>query len=380
MSSIAVRPYMEALEQIVTQIVEPNAAAVDEEGTYPRAAVKAFAEAGILGLISAKEVGGLGEGHRAAAAVTERVAQACGSTSMVLCMHFAAVAVIEKFGPEALRREIAAGRHTCSLAFSEQGSRSHFWAPLSTAEERAENGKVALNANKSWVTSAGEVDSYVWSSRPMIADGLSTLWHVPANVDGLRVNGSFNGLGLRGNCSFPMKAEDVVIEKVAMLGEDGAGFDIMLSTVLPYFQIMSAGCCIGFMESSTRKAAEHATRSRLEHMGESLADLPVVRANLAKMRLKTDMVRSLLRDTLDAMETGREDAMLRILEIKAAASDTSIEVTDLAMRVCGGAAFRKESGVERHFRDARAATIMAPTTDVLNDFIGKVVCGMPVFG
>ena len=47
---------------------------------------------------------------------------------------------------------------------------------------------------------------------------------------------------------------------------------------------------------------------------------------------------------------------------------------------CGGAAFRKEVGVERHFRDARAATIMAPTTDVLYDFIGKAMCGMPVFG
>ena len=54
-------------------------------------------------------------------------------------------------------------------------------------------------------------------------------------------------------------------------------------------------------------------------------------------------------------------------------------VTDLAMRVCGGAAFRKEVGVERNFRDARAATVMAPTTDALYDFIGKAVCGLPLF-
>ena len=56
-----------------------------------------------------------------------------------------------------------------------------------------------------------------------------------------------------------------------------------------------------------------------------------------------------------------------------------IAVLDLAMRVCGGAAFRKEVGVERLFRDARAALVMAPTTDVLYDFIGKAVCGMPLF-
>ena len=97
------------------------------------------------------------------------------------------------------------------------------------------------------------------------------------------------------------------------------------------------------------------------------------------MQIKTDMVRGLLLDTLDALESGRPDTMLRVLEIKAAAGETATEVTDLAMRVCGGAAFRKEVGVERNFRDARAATVMAPTTDVLYDFIGKAVCGLPLF-
>jgi len=49
------------------------------------------------------------------------------------------------------------------------------------------------------------------------------------------------------------------------------------------------------------------------------------------------------------------------------------------MRVCGGAALRKDVGVERFFRDARAAGVMAPTTDALYDFIGRAVCGMPLF-
>jgi alkylation response protein AidB-like acyl-CoA dehydrogenase len=71
--------------------------------------------------------------------------------------------------------------------------------------------------------------------------------------------------------------------------------------------------------------------------------------------------------------------MLRVLEVKAAAGDAALEVTDVAMRVTGGAAFRKDVGVERHFRDARAAAVMAPTSDVLYDFIGKAVVGLPLF-
>jgi alkylation response protein AidB-like acyl-CoA dehydrogenase len=66
-------------------------------------------------------------------------------------------------------------------------------------------------------------------------------------------------------------------------------------------------------------------------------------------------------------------------EVDAAAGEPADEVLGLAMRVCGGAAFRKEVGVERCFHDARAAGVMAPTTDVLYDFIGKAVCGMSLF-
>ena len=64
---------------------------------------------------------------------------------------------------------------------------------------------------------------------------------------------------------------------------------------------------------------------------------------------------------------------------KASAGETANEVLDTAMRVCGGFAFRKDVGVERYFRDSRAAGVMAPTTDVLYDFIGKAVCDLPLF-
>ena len=370
--------YLSILEPIAVEVIRPAAVEIDQTGAFPRAALQALGKAGLLSLVSAPEVGGMGQGLRAAAQVIERVAQECASTAMVLCMHYAGTAVIEAHGPQEIRREIAAGRHITTLAFSERGSRSHFWAPVSSAASH--NGTVNLEAAKSWVTSAGEADSYVWSSRPLGTEGASTLWLVPANSAGLTIAGAFDGLGLRGNASSPIIAKNVSLARSAMLGTDGGGFDIMMSIVLPYFQIMNAAFSIGTMEAATTKAARHVSGTKLEHIGNSLSDLPTVRAYLSRMRIKTDMARALLLETLNALENNREDAMLRILEVKAAAGETSTEVTDLAMRVCGGAAFRKDVGVERNFRDARAATVMAPTTDVLYDFIGRAVCGMPLFG
>ncbi len=368
----------DTLDGIVNDIVAPAAEEIDRSGAFPREALEALGRAGLLGLISSPDVGGLGESHRAATLVVERLAAACASTAMVVCMHYAGTAVIEAHGPVAIREAVARGEHVTTLAFSEKGSRSHFWAPTSTAIQA--DGGVRLDALKSWATSAGQADSYVWSSRPLASEGQSTIWLVPAKTEGLSIPFQFNGMGLRGNHSSPVTAEGVVVPIENMLGADGDGFNVMMGIVLPYFQLMTAGFSVGTMEAATTKAAQHVTGTKFEHLGQSLADLPTVRAYLSRMRIKTDMCRALLLDTLVALEGGREETMLRILEVKAAAGEASTEVTDLAMRVCGGAAFRKEVGVERHFRDARAATVMAPTTDVLYDFIGKAVCGLPLFG
>jgi len=370
--------YRAALERIIQDIIAPQAVELDRTGAYPRAALQALGEAGLLGLISSPEVGGLGYAHRAAVEVVERLAQACASTAMVVCMHYAGTAVIEAHGPRELRAAIASGNHLTTLAFSESGSRAHFWAPLSTATRTAEG--IRLDAQKSWATSAGQADSYVWSSRPLAAAGLSSLWLVPGNAAGLAIPAPFDGLGMRGNHSSPVTATGVLVSETALLGEDGQGFEVMMGVVLPYFQLMISAASLGITEAAVQKTIQHLTSTRLEHLQQTLNELPTNRMYLAQMKIKADQLRTLLADAVSALETGRADAMLRVLQSKAAAGETATEVTSLAMRVCGGAAFRKEVGVERNFRDARASVVMAPTADMLYDFIGKALTGLPLFG
>jgi alkylation response protein AidB-like acyl-CoA dehydrogenase len=97
------------------------------------------------------------------------------------------------------------------------------------------------------------------------------------------------------------------------------------------------------------------------------------------MRLMTDCARAHLATTLDAVEAGGAEAQQLVLEIKASATETAVAVTDVAMRACGGAAFSRQLGLERQFRDARAAVVMAPTTDQAYEFLGRVLCGMSLF-
>jgi len=370
--------YLQELEAVVNDIIAPSAPATDRDSVFPRAAIRALGEAGLLGLVSAKDVGGLGLGLAEAAQVVERIAKACPSTAMVVTMHYCGTTVLEKLGNDATRRDIAAGRHLTTLAWSDTGSRSHFWAPVGTA--RLEGDVAVLDGSKTMVTSAGEADSYVWSTGPAAAEGASTLWQVDSRLPGLSEPKFFDGMGLRGNRSSPMLAKSLQVPASAMLGADGGGFDTMIGTVLPVFATLIASCSIGLMEASLEASCAHVSGNKLEHLGSTLADLPTIRAYIARARIRADMARTLRDDTLGALAAGRPDAMLRVMEVKVAAAEAALEVTDTAMRVCGGAAFRKDVGVERYFRDARAASIMAPTSDVLYDFIGKAVCGMPVFG
>lgn len=368
--------HLDALRRVVDDVVVPTAAEVDREGTFPEAAVTALGEGGLLGLTTAAEMGGGGKGLREATEVVEGLAHHCGSTAMVVLMHYAAVPVIEAYGPAHVRRAVAAGRHLTTLALSEAGSRSHFWAPLGTASE--EDGYVRLDAHKSWVTAATHAHSYVWSSKPMAADGPMTLWLVPSDAEGLSRPDPFDGLGLRGNASMPVHASGVRVAVDAMLGDDGAGLDIGLALVLPAFLVMSAGFSLGIMEAVTAETGAHLSSTRLAHLDQTLAEQPILRHGYARMRVETDRTRAFVLDTLAAVEGGRADAMLRVLEVKAAAAESAVEVTDQAMKLCGGAAFRKELGIERRFRDARAARVMAPTTDALLDFVGRALSGLPL--
>ncbi len=100
--------HLEKLEPVVAEVIAPSAAEVDRTGVFPRAAMDALGQAGLLGLVSAVEVEGMGQGHRAAALVVERTARECASTAMVVCMHYAAAAVIEAHGRRGVREAIAA--------------------------------------------------------------------------------------------------------------------------------------------------------------------------------------------------------------------------------------------------------------------------------
>jgi alkylation response protein AidB-like acyl-CoA dehydrogenase len=199
-------------KEIADRVLAPAARQNDKEGRFSSEAVAAFGPSGLLGMMLPAEVGGSALGPRTFAAVVATLAEADASVAMVYLMHVSAAATIVAARPSAAvaptLKEIAAGRHLSTLAFSEAGSRSHFWAPVSRARRNAAG--VHITAKKSWVTSAGHAQSYVVSSLAPEATGPtdSTLYLIPTGARGLSVAGPWDGLGLRANASAPIAFDD----------------------------------------------------------------------------------------------------------------------------------------------------------------------------
>ena len=370
--------------EIASNVIAPQAAANDREGRFSLDAVRALGESGILGLLLPTTVGGSQLGPEDFAQVTAILAEADPSVAMVFVMHILAAGAIAA-APDgahlrAVLEEIAHGRHLSTLAFSEIGSRSHFWAPVSRAERNGAG--VRISARKSWVTSAGHAQSYVVSTQSPNAVGPteSTLYLVLADAKGLSVAGAWDGMGMRANAAAPMTLDRCVVGPGMQLTRDGGGFAAMQEIVLPLFNLGSAAVALGICRAVVSATTDHLKHARFEHLGASLGEsLPNLRAQLATMQIQTDGLAARIDDVVRHLTHPDDLTVLRVLEVKAAAGEAAIDVTSLAMRTCGGAAFSKHTGIERFFRDAHAGVVMAPTADVLRDLIGKALLGLPLF-
>jgi alkylation response protein AidB-like acyl-CoA dehydrogenase len=363
---------VEGLDRVV-DVAAANAHDVDRDARFPEETVGALAATGLLGLTIPEASGGTGGGPAEFLEVTRALASRCASSAMIYLMHVCAAQVTLAGGGESSDaiRGMASGERLGTLAFSERGSRSHFWAPVSQIAGGT------ITAQKSFVTSAGHAKAYVVSTRPEGAEEplASSLYLVGDEAPGVEVGPVWEGLGLRGNASAPMTFTTPVADGL-LLGEDGKGLDLMLGVVLPWFQLGSSAVSVGIAEGAVEAGLAHVTGAKLEHLGQTLIELPTVRARIGRSQTEVDVIGGFLSDL--ARRMSEADAAAPVLSSKAAANEMAIRVTSEIMQACGGAALSPALPMQRSFRDARAGSVMAPTTDVLYDLVGKALAGMPL--
>lgn len=374
---------VERAAAVVDASIAPAAEALDREGGWPEAGMRALGEAGLLGLTVPSHLGGLGQGLLGIVAVTETIGRACASTAMCYGMHCVGTAVIAAKATAAQEerylRPIARGGHITTLALSETGSGAHFFLPRTAL--RREGGEFRVEGGKQFVTNGGHADSYVVSASASAGDpaeGEFSCVVVDGDADGIEWGEPWRGFGMHGNSSRALDLNGVRVPAANLLGEEGDQVWYVFEVVAPYFLSAMAGTYVGLARAALALAIQHMKARRHEHSGQSLADVEVLQHRVGQLWAEVEKSRLLVHHAARLGDLGSPDALTSILASKADAARTAVATANEAMTLCGGIAYRENSTLARLLRDARASHVMSPTTDLLTLWTGRSALGRPL--
>lgn len=372
--------------QIANDVVAPRAEIGDRDALWPEAELRALQAAGLGGLIVSREHGGLGQGLSALAGVCEVLGQASASVGVCFGMHCAATAVIAARATPTLAERylvpIAQGKHLTSLALSEPVTGARFYMPTTRLTHPTSSGTLRVNGEKSFVTNGDHADSYVVSTTTLSEEAETPLGRyscvvVPGDAPGIDWSAPWKGWGLRGNASINMKLSEVPISIDDVLGEEGDLMGLIFHVIFPHFLIAMAGTYLGVAAASLEQGRGHLTQRRYAD-GKLLANNVLLQNRFGALWADRARARSLVFEAATRADAGDADALPAVLSAKAEVSESTEHITAEIMTMMGGVGYRDGSLIQRLYRDARAAPVMTPTTDILRTWTGRSLLGLPL--
>ncbi|WP_159347320.1 acyl-CoA dehydrogenase family protein [Roseomonas harenae] len=369
--------------EIGMSVLAADADEVDRAGRWPERGMCALAEAGLMGLHIPERLGGHEQGLLALVLVAEELGRHCSSTAMCFGMHSVAAKVLASKATrdheERFLRPIAEGRHITSLALSEPGTGVHFFLPRTQFHVEAES--IILNGQKSFVTSGSHADSYVMSAVPPgeeLNPGTFTCFAVQASAPGLDWQQEWNGFGMRGNSSRTVRLDGARIPRRNMLGAEGDEIWYVFEVVAPYFIVAMAGVYLGIAQAAFDAAITHLKGRSHEHSGELLSEVPVLSPQVADMWIALQRTRQLIYEAARMGDAGNPKTALALFASKADVAEMAAFVTQQAMILSGGRGYGQNSVIARLMRDAQAAHVMAPSTQLIKTWLGRSLLDLPL--
>jgi len=361
--------WQERAREIAARELAPRAEETDQKAQYPQESLDPLKRGGLWGLRVSKEHGGLGEDMLTTSLIIEELSKKCASTSMCYKMHLEAAEIISRiptpYQVEHFVKPMARGEVFTTIAGGESQGESDNWNPTQTAShvDQVAGGYQINNVRKSYVTSAGKATHYQFACR-VGADtpqsDRSALFVERDNIEWELVE-PWNGLGMRGNNSSPMRFNGFVPEENRLgaehtLQRDTGAFNrpvVTLTYAAAYLGIASGAYELACQEISHRFPS-----------GSRRLDRPVNQRRIGEMGTQIEAARALLHAASSVFDQGRAPSQLVYPQAKVACSEAGVRVTQDCMSIFGGTAFASRLPFERYFRDARAGLVMGMANDM----------------
>ena len=373
-------PKSEAQERLLASVrpllprFAERAAGHDRAGSFPFENFEELASVGYLAAPIPVELGGGGHGLTDVVLSQLEIARADGSTALAVGMHLmtCGTEASARSWPAELRERVFGAVVSEGVLLNavaaepEMGSPRGGGRPMTTlvADGAASGGGWLLRGRKTYTTLAPALRYFLVFATFDDAGDASDVARVavPRDRPGIRVEETWDALGMRATGSHDVFFDDVPVSESDLLvrrplGRREGGSES------PWFPSLVAAASLGVAEAAREYTVGFARGRRPTGYASPISQIPHVREQVARMDALLFAARALLLETVEDWDVHPEaqpDLGARVAASKRLATNSAVEVLELAMRVVGGQALQRSEPLERYFRDVRAGLVNPP--------------------
>ena len=352
------------MREFAEKYVDPIAAEIDEASRYPAEVIAKLAEMEWMGIPYPQEYGGAGSDYLTFTVVIEELSRSCAATGFTLSCHTAlASGPIAYFGNDDQKKKyltpLCKGEHIGAFALTEPGAGSDVAAGSTTAD--LDGDEYVLNGTKTFISNGPVADTFVIFASTDKSKGTKGLsaFIVPRDTPGLRVGQHFLKMGIRASQTSEIILKDCRVPKENLLGKEGQGFRIAMST-LDNGRIEVAAQAVGIAQAAMEESLSGPKRGSVR---KPISAQQAIQWMIADMATDISAARFLTYHAAFLKDQGqpysKEAAMAKVF-----AAEMATRHASKAVQIHGGYGYIKGQKVERLMRDAKITEIYEGTSEV----------------
>jgi alkylation response protein AidB-like acyl-CoA dehydrogenase len=368
MSDIAERreSWRTKAREVAKNVVAPRAAEIDTAGEFAWDLAEAYSKHGFLSLLIPKEYGGMDADVTSFCLVAEEIANVCASSSLLVIVQAVGTMPVVLGGTSGLKERVlprlAKEKGLICFCLTEPDSGSDAASVHTKAVLQGDH--YVINGRKCFITNGGVADFYTvfaTTNPDKRIEGI-TGFVVDKGTPGLSVGKTEEKMGIRGSNTTEVILEDVKVPVAQRLGDEGAGWWLMMRTLnrsRPAIGAQAVGLAQGALDYLIQFA-------KGKGLGEGKGDSLGVRFKLADMAVEVEAARALVYKAAEMMDEKVKGTPVQMFSAmsKYFASDVAMKVTTEAVQILQWQGLTKNHPLERMMRDAKVIQIFEGTNQI----------------
>ena len=352
----------------------PGAIERDEKKIWPKDAIRKMGDLGLMGMMTDPCWEGGGMDTISYAIAMEEISRGDASTGVIMSVNNSLVCyLLEKFASNHIKEKylkpLAAGKKLGAFSLSEPQSGSDA-SNMKTIAKKDSNGYV-ISGTKNWVTNGINCDYVILFALTTTKIGYKGIscFIVEKGLEGFGLGKPENKLGIRASDTCELYFDNVKIPNENLIGEEGQGFKIALST-LDGGRIGIASQALGIAQASLEASIKY-SKERMQ-FNKPIAENQAIQYKIADMAMEIEAARLLIWQAAwkkDEKKNFSHHASMA----KVYASEVAMRASTQCVQIHGGYGYMRESGVERLMRDAKITQIYEGTSEIQRLVIARAL-------